>query len=246
MTVSCACLTYGRNELLAAAVACFIRQDWPDKELVVFNTLPSQQLWCAHPQVRVINHKPRPQSLGATRNLCVEACRGELVLTWDDDNLYLPHYIRWLAERIGNDAWIRQGSRFSMERGVITGIHEQAVNQFMFRKSAWQAVNGYSEELDSGEDADFHHRLSARLHGRKVECPQNEIGFLYGWANGAFHVSGCGVNQPGKMTAWAQAKRHVERLPQRRGRVEIVPAFSRTGEEAVRLYQSRTKKIVVP
>jgi len=223
--VSCCCLTYGRNALLAEAVESFIRQDYPDRELVVFNTLASQQLIIPHPLVRVINHAPRPTSLGETRNLAIEQCRGEFILTWDDDDIYLPHYVAWLVAHLDGGEWVRQAGRFDLTRWTVTGTNAQAMNQFLFRKAAWRKAGGYPVGMDSGEDAHFFNRVAACPPGRKVECDPSEYGFLYGWDNGAYHVSGGGENQPGKPTALQRSQRHITSQSHPRGRVTIVPRW---------------------
>ena len=226
MKVSACCLTYGRNSLLAEAVESFLRQDCEDSELVVFNTLVSQNLWIDHPRVRVINHPSRPATLGETRNLAIQECRGEFVVTWDDDDIYLPHYLSWLVNHVGDGDWIRQAARFDLTQWKITQVSCQACNQLMFRKSAWERLGGYPA-VDSGEDRVFVGKLQASLPGRSLELPRKEIGFMYGWANGAFHVSGCGENQPGKATALTRARRHVQMTPHRRGNVQIVPRWEK-------------------
>lgn len=59
MRVSCLCPTYNRApnllHLVEEAIESFSRQDYPDKELIVCNDTPGQQLEFSHPQVRVLN-----------------------------------------------------------------------------------------------------------------------------------------------------------------------------------------------
>lgn len=241
MTVSCCCLTYGRNALLAEAVESFIRQDYPHRELVVFNTLASQQITISHPLVRVINHTPRPASLGETRNLAIEQCRGDYILTWDDDDIYLPHYVSWLVAHLAGGEWVRQAGRFNLDRWVVTGTSEQAMNQFLFSKGAWRRAGGYPVGVDSGEDAQFFARLAACAKGRKVECPAAEYGFLYGWDNGAYHVSGGGVNRAGKATALQRAQRQVSATSQPRGRVQITPRWRKDYTAEASAFPRRAK-----
>ena len=237
MKVSALCLTYGRNELLAEAVESFLRQDFVDSELLIFNTLTSQKLWMDHPRVRVINHPFRPSTLGETRNLAIKECRGDFILTWDDDDIYLPHYISWLVNHVGDGDWVRQAARFDLTRWSISKISYQACNQLMFRKTAWERLGGYPA-LDSGEDRVFVGKLQASCPGRHLELPKEQIGFMYGWDNGVFHISGCGENQPDKATALERARRHVQSSSYRRGKVQIVPRWVKDYSAMVRDFLS--------
>lgn len=42
------------------------------------------------PHVRYIRAAPRSRPLGAKRNACVEAARGDLIMHWDDDDWHAP------------------------------------------------------------------------------------------------------------------------------------------------------------
>jgi cellulose synthase/poly-beta-1,6-N-acetylglucosamine synthase-like glycosyltransferase len=57
--VSCVCPTYNRpphyHHLLEEAIESFLRQDYPNKELIVLNDCPGQELICDGPGVRVVN-----------------------------------------------------------------------------------------------------------------------------------------------------------------------------------------------
>lgn len=91
--------TYGRPELLAEAVECFLRQTVSDCELLVANDWPDQTIVIDHPKVRVYNLSER-LSLGAKRNLLNDLCSGSLVMDWDDDDIYLPAHIEHCLEML--------------------------------------------------------------------------------------------------------------------------------------------------
>ena len=58
--VSCMCLTYGRPHLLEEAIESFLRQDYQgQKELIVLNDLPQEELLFNHPEVHIINVSKR-------------------------------------------------------------------------------------------------------------------------------------------------------------------------------------------
>ena len=96
--ISAICLTYGRVDRLNEALQCFLDQTCAEKELIILNTFPKQQLAFDHPQVRVINCTERPPSLGAARNMAIEAATGPYLVTTDDDDLYLPWHLQAYAD----------------------------------------------------------------------------------------------------------------------------------------------------
>jgi glycosyltransferase involved in cell wall biosynthesis len=220
--VSAACITYGRPELLEEAIESWLRQDFSGHELVVFNTLSRQTLQFEHPNVRVINTFHRPKTLGETRNRCIEECRGEFILNFDDDDIYLPQYISWLASRVKDMDWIRQSQRWCMKRSRITGLAEQAVNSTMFRRSLWEKVGGYPHK-DTGEDKVFMGKVMAQGQGVKAQCDAPEVGFIYGFGRGAYNVSACG-GRSGR-TCLEEVDRLLVKNRPRRGRVVLHPRW---------------------
>ena len=88
--VSCIMPTFGRPEFIDEAVAMFIAQDYPEKELIVLNDCPGQTFRCGLPGVRVINSRQRYPSLGEKRNAAIEMASGGMIAVWDDDDVHLP------------------------------------------------------------------------------------------------------------------------------------------------------------
>jgi hypothetical protein len=104
--VSCICPTYNRppryQHLLEEAIASFLRQDYPNKELIVINDCPGQELICDEPGVRVVNVAERFPSIGDKLNAAVGLARGELIARWDDDDISLPWRLSLSVERLGD------------------------------------------------------------------------------------------------------------------------------------------------
>lgn len=227
MKVSCSCLTYGRPEQLEEAIESFLRQDFPadQRELVVWNTMNRQKLIFKHPNVRIINEPIRPATLGETRNRCISQCLGEFILTWDDDDIYLPGYIRWLATHVGDRDWIKQNHRWSINAAKKFHISEQATNQVFFRKGAWQKAGGYPH-MDSGEDRVFMDRLRACSSGSVESCSKEEIGFIYRFGLGPYNISGIGPTVPGRPTGMRESERLVLKKTHRFGTINLRPHWT--------------------
>jgi glycosyltransferase involved in cell wall biosynthesis len=92
--VSCVMPTADRRGLVPQAIRLFLRQDYPNRELVIVDDGDDEvgDLVPEDPRIRYVRLSGR-QVLGTKRNECVEASRGELILHWDDDDWMAPHRI---------------------------------------------------------------------------------------------------------------------------------------------------------
>lgn len=92
--VSCVMPTADRRAFVPQAIGYFLRQSYPNKELVIVDDGADSvaDLVPDDPQLRYIRLSGQ-RTLGAKRNLCVEAARGELIMHWDDDDWMVPHRI---------------------------------------------------------------------------------------------------------------------------------------------------------
>lgn len=93
--VSCLMVTANRLTLCRRSVRCFLRQTWPNRELVVVDDgtqdltpvlqdVPAEQLR----YLRI--EKEEGNVLGALRNRSLDAARGAFLAQWDDDDWYHP------------------------------------------------------------------------------------------------------------------------------------------------------------
>ncbi len=163
--VSCIMPTRDRRELVPQAVRQFLRQDWPNAELIVIDDGNDKvaDLIPADPRIRYIALDER-RTVGAKRNLACEAARGEIILHWDDDDWMADWRIRYQVEHL------------LAARADLCGLprlyfHEPATGQtwefispardrkwiagatFCYRKDLWRAVP--FADVDNGEDMRF-------------------------------------------------------------------------------------------
>jgi glycosyltransferase involved in cell wall biosynthesis len=87
--------------MLRRAVACFLAQTYPDRELLVLHPSDDRATGdylagLGDPSIRPIEVAPR-LTPGALRNIALEAARGRYVALWDDDDWHAPTR---LAEQI--------------------------------------------------------------------------------------------------------------------------------------------------
>ncbi len=86
--------TSRRRDFVFQSIKYFLRQDYQNKELLIVDDEQPVELPYTHPQIRRIT-LPEKLTLGAKRNFCVEAARGDLIMHWDDDDWMAPHRISY-------------------------------------------------------------------------------------------------------------------------------------------------------
>ncbi len=220
--------TFGRHPShLEEAIQSFLLQDYPNKQMVVFNDYSQQTLVFEHPQVKIINRHDRAPNLGEARNRCNAAADGEILMLWDDDDIWLPGFLTQLARRMEGLDYVRFSNVFHAQNFEIKNITAGAGHWIGYRKSAWLQVGGYPQ-MNAGEDREFIRRLEAGgLKGQVFENVPTEINFIYNWANGVYHASGAGDDKPGHKTLYQRTQEHVTqqviagKLPL--GRIELNP-----------------------
>ncbi|WP_405868143.1 glycosyltransferase [Streptomyces sp. NBC_01515] len=83
--------THNRRRFVPQAIAYFLRQDHPNKELVIVDdgTDSVEDLVPSLPSIRY-HRVPERMVLGAARNLACELASGSLIAHWDDDDWHAP------------------------------------------------------------------------------------------------------------------------------------------------------------
>lgn len=212
--ISAICPVYGRVRLLEEAIACFMLQDYQGKhELVVLNSFPRQTLlgMTFPPNVRLINLPARPGSLGECRNIAIKETRGEVIITWDSDDLFLPHYLSLFAKHFteGID-WVWLSRQFYAEKFRIREVMSGQLNSVAFTKAAWENVGGY-DPVTVGEDRQFVGKLTAQTKGVKVDVLPRDIGLIYSWGNNTYKTSGFGDDKITHQPAYQRVEHEVQR-----------------------------------
>jgi glycosyltransferase involved in cell wall biosynthesis/predicted O-methyltransferase YrrM len=99
--VSCVMPTFNRPDFVPQAIRCFLRQTYPNKELIVVDD--GDERAAAHvpmdPSVRYVS-VDRRMPLGAKRNLGVDVSAGDVIAHWDDDDWYAPEYLSRVVARL--------------------------------------------------------------------------------------------------------------------------------------------------
>ncbi|CAN5182615.1 hypothetical protein BH09PSE3_BH09PSE3_22920 [soil metagenome] len=98
--ISCLMVTRGGKFPAMFAIECYRRQTWQNRELVIVCDKPDAPIKTlvaelADPSIRYVD--AHSASLGELRNTSVAHARGDLLCQWDDDDLYHPQRIEFMA-----------------------------------------------------------------------------------------------------------------------------------------------------
>src|SRR6185436_9391339 len=163
--VSCIMPTRDRRDLVPQAIRQFLRQDWPNAELIVVDDGFDKvaDLIPADPRIRYLALDER-RTVGAKRNLACEVARGEIILHWDDDDWMADWRIRYQVEHL-------LAAQADLCGLTTISHHEDATGKtweytslardkkwiagatFCYRKDLWRSVP--FTDLDNGEDMGF-------------------------------------------------------------------------------------------
>lgn len=94
--VSCIMPTYNRRPFVPQALQHFLRQDYPNRELIIVDDGQDAigDLSDGLPNVRYFR-LPTRASIGAKRNLACQHAQGEIIAHWDDDDWYSSDRLRY-------------------------------------------------------------------------------------------------------------------------------------------------------
>ncbi len=176
--ISCVMPTYGRPAYVNEAVAMFLAQDYPRKELIVLNDCAGQRFVFDHPDVHVINRDERYGTLGEKRNAAIELAHGEIIAVWDDDDVYLPWRLSFsLAQMRQHDtpfyrpaeywAWWGNDDGFHNNRALRDWMHHGPI---LFTRDVWQRAGGYPD-MNMREDTEFSDRVQRVLDVDFIRYP---------------------------------------------------------------------------
>jgi glycosyltransferase involved in cell wall biosynthesis len=163
--VSCVMPTADRRRFVPKAIAYFLRQDYPNRELIVLDDGADAvaDLIPSHPAIRYVRLSER-MVLGAKRNRACGLARGELIAHWDDDDWQAPHRLSTQVaelERSGADICGSSRVLYFDTSGTRAWVYEYpahrrrwlAGNGMCYRKELWERAP--FPAIRAGEDTRF-------------------------------------------------------------------------------------------
>ena len=197
MKVSCVCPTYNRPPdyqwLLEESIESFLRQDHPEKELIVLNDCPEQELVCEAPGVSIINVPRRFHTIGEKYNGAIALSDGEFIAPWDDDDITLPWRLSKSLELLGNaDYYNPRGYWLLDSKGLHLDHHKgPAPCSWLYTRRAFDLVDGYPHMSDR-EDRVMNRRLRDHPNiktAKRGRLSPSEWYYVYRWGISAAHLS---------------------------------------------------------
>jgi len=182
--------TYGRPEFALQAVQYFLRQDYPNCELLILDD-SAEDLSPMLPRDPRIRHLHLPRlSIGAKRNLGCRLAAGEIIAQWDDDDWYGPGrltaQVRPLLEGRAEITGIKGPLVFDLARWQAWACtprlhrlmyrHDVHGGTLVFFRWCWEELACYPNR-SLAEDARFLSRLMRA--GARLERIEDERLFVY-------------------------------------------------------------------
>jgi len=188
--VSCLCPTYRRPKLLENSIACFLAQDYPAdrRELIVLDDAAELQNQTGDGW-QIISIPRRFRSLPEKFNALAGLARGDILVVWEDDDIYLPHHISTHVRAMDGHLWSKPSKVLSDYTGEVQ--EEDATGRFhaslAFTRLALEKVCGWPLTLRG----DFDQQLIARLNELGLPgnpCTIANPTYIFRWGStGAYH-----------------------------------------------------------
>lgn len=236
--------------MVGRALACFLLQDYENKELIILNTHAMSLKFgiinhaLIGDDVRIYN-EPCHSTLGDQRNRLLDLAEGDFIRTWDDDDIYPPHSVsQGVAGLLANPdkaAWKPRQSWYSPDNGktlsLVENIHEPSIT---FRADIARKYRYFS-----GSSGDEHIGLIDGINNHEGGFTHGDVGaetgFCYVWGQGTpSHISGSignGKSATERAAIWRSQQLDVSRKPLKPDWKAAEKWFKRIEEEK-RLLQS--------
>jgi glycosyltransferase involved in cell wall biosynthesis len=120
--VSCIMPTYNRRRFVPHAIEYFLRQDYPNKELIVVDdgSDPVRDLMPDDSRIRYIQ-LDKKRTLGAKLNLACDTAQGDIIAHWDDDDWYAPRRLRYQVDALAQEGIELCGLNRLLYYDLLTG-----------------------------------------------------------------------------------------------------------------------------
>ena len=209
--ITCICPTYKRAELLQNAIACFVLQDYPHRNLIILDDAHQHRpqtgdKWSLH--VQNLRYPTLSEKFNALGDMARDY-RPDIIAVWEDDDIYLPHHLTDIAASwVGGKQYFAPAnawSTYDCPRGEVQ--LESAVGRFhaswAYTRELWDELQGYpaTDRLDF--DMQMRGRAQAAAGGVN-HYNKAEASYVYRWGNSHYHGSAQG--EDGFRRLWDQLK----------------------------------------
>ena len=240
--ISAKTTTYARTEYLEEAIYSFINQkELGEDEMIIVNDYPLQKLIFDHPNVKIFNLEDTFKTIGEKDNFAVQQASGEIIATWDDDDVYMPNHLQNIRSYFTEDAnmlhW--KGVYYNEpDELAITGIGNSGM---VYSKKAWENVH-FHPIMNAGGDSVFSQKVHVLGNIVQAHPPDEEVSAWYRWrgasGNGIYHQSGQGFDDGTKPNIIERHSAHIEYLRQKgkipTGEIHLNPHWRKPYDEMLK------------
>jgi glycosyltransferase involved in cell wall biosynthesis len=238
--IACLTPTYNRYPnfgwMLEECVESFLRQTYPNKEMLICNDTPQQLLKFDHPQVKIFNLSKRFENVGQKIGFMIENTDANVFARMDDDDCYLPWHLTQLMDKMGSQLEWHPDSHLFMYNGEVSLVthHSNLHVSGIFRREVVELIGGYPGEPPGREDQIFNELLIQHgIEHQELIFSIENVSHVYKLYEGGRHLSARKPNQT-RTERWAE----LGALPIQAGEFEIKPHWK---QNYVRLTKRQTK-----
>ncbi len=180
--VSCIMPTFNRREFVPRALDYFLRQDYPNTELIILDDGEDCVVDLIPNDFRVHYYREsNRKNVGAKRNWLCEQAQGEIIIHWDDDDWFASNRINLQVEAICREAadicglnrvyFLSSDTRSAWEYVYsVNSARWVCGSSLCYTKEFWQR-NRFAE-INVGEDSRF---VWANRTARIAVMPENKF-----------------------------------------------------------------------
>jgi glycosyltransferase involved in cell wall biosynthesis len=185
--------TYNRRHFAGKAIEYFLRQDYPNKQLVIVDdgTDPIADLVPHERDQFVYVRLTRKAPLGEKRNIAVENASADIILHWDDDDWYAIHRISYqvgaLLEENANICGLGNGFFYDICEDKFWRCSENLHNTLFaaqviggslcYTRALWHRLGKFQPNCALAEDAYFLRKM--RGNGDQILKLSNRNTLVY-------------------------------------------------------------------
>jgi len=195
--VTVVCPTFARPALLAELAQSFLQQDYAGKKsLIVLNDCPAQTLTCDTPGVRVINTGLFPR-IADKYNALIAQVSTPLMCVWDDDDIFMPEFLRLVIGKMRADDHAMRLSRIMRWDGriatILPGVQQHTA---VYKTASVRRVGGIPDSEFSVPDFTKRCVQYKFYHGRHQNEPDAiRPCVIYRTNHGAHQMEGNGTRR---------------------------------------------------
>lgn len=222
--------TYNRPELLGRSIRCWLEQEYTNKQLCIFNNgntditiggdlssdITNQGIVIVNKNTDVWSGEPF-NNLGTIYMnglhwFADELQNGDLVTMWQDDDMYLPHFLNScndLADYFDlPDVFKAKEFIFHDKGSRICKRDENNVEGSWIIDIDFLLETGFAEPSMHPETK-LHAKLKSDFN--YIKDPNLKPSYIYEWNNGVYHSSG-GINNPNNFKIYREQNNKEQKV----------------------------------